>query len=225
MKKSIRMNNNTKPAEVVKMDARMFAEAHKNDGTGKRNSTGIGGKNCEAVIRDMVLKEGITWSRDLRARSQNRGDIVTTDASGKKITIEVKTGAGALAYASQYDIEFFDDNDIDNLDIMLPGVDYVAYYVNGNEVDCDDREGIADDFIIATRENFIALLIDYCHGKRSSGWRTAVKFNNASRTAVNIQSTYTEAFYNGMVCELDSRTVTLRQFADDVLGRPLRMEW
>lgn len=200
-------------------DARINAEAHKNDNSHKRNSTGVEAKDKEIVIRDMVLKEGITWSTDLRCRAANRDDIFTSTESGETLCIEVKHGGGSLAYASQYQLKYFTSRD---RDLCLPGVDYVVYYVNAKDIDSTDRETIADEYMVATRDDFLDLLVEYCHGKRSGGWETAVKFGNAKQNCINIQSTYIQPFMEGLVQELGERTMSLREFCTSVLGREPR---
>lgn len=200
-------------------DARINAEAHKNDGTNKRNSTGVAMKDKEIVIRDMLLKAGITWSTDLRCRAASRDDIFTTTENGEQLCIEVKHGGGSIAYASQYELARFETRD---RELCLPGVDYVVYYVNAAGIDSTDRETIADEYMVATRDDFLDLLVDYCHGKRSGGWETAVKFGNAEQNCINIQSAYIKPFMEGLVSELGERTMSLREFCESVLGREPR---
>ena len=200
-------------------DARIEAEAHKNDNTKKRNSTGVHCKDKEIVIRDMLLKEGIAWSTDLRSRAVNRDDIFTSTENGEQLHLEVKHGGGSIAYASEYMLERFETRD---RDLCLHGVDYVIYYVKADDIDSNDRETIADEYMVATRDDFLDLLVEYCHGKRSQGWETAVKFGNAQQNCINIQSTYTQQFMDGLVSELGERTMSLREFCESVLGREPR---
>ena len=81
---------------------------------------------------------------------------------------------------------------------------------------------MADRYIVATREDFLDMLEEYCHGSRRSGWETATKFNNTSRTAINIQSQYVDEFYEGLESELGGRTMSAYEFCVNILGREPR---
>lgn len=216
MIKSVRLTKSNRAEEWALSDTRLELEAITIKPGKTRPSTGADDKRAERDIRDMLLLEGIAWSRDLRARSINRDDIKTRDADGNQVVIEVKHGGGALAYASQYDLESFDTRD---RDLCLQGVDYVAYCLTA---DITDRAAIACTYRVARREDFLDMLEEYCHGKRKGGWDTATKFNNATHTAIQIQSMYKKEFWNGM--RRDPRTMTLMDFCLTVLGRKPRME-
>lgn len=217
-KKSIRITSKNHDHLWAQKDSRIQREAHLHDNDNMRNSTGVHSKDKEIVIRDMVNKEGITWSGDLRSRSWNKDDIYTSDAQGHEYCLEVKHGGGALAYASKYGLEKFESRD---RDLCLLGVNYVIYHKNATEVS-NDRHEIADEYLVASREDFLDMLEEYCHGIRKAGWETAVKFGNADHDTINIQSQYLEEFYNGLLCELGARTMSLYEFCVTILGREPR---
>lgn len=218
MKRAERITSQNHDQLWALKDQRISAEEHKNDGTEKRNSTGVKAKDKETIIRDMTLVNGITWSTDLRARSCHKDDIRTRTEDGEDVVIEVKHGGGALAYACTYELECFESTD---RDLCLPGVDYVCYHESAKSVS-NDRHEIADEYIVATREDFLDMLEEYCHGPRTCGWRTAVKFGNSDRNTIQIQSQYTKQFFEGLQSELGARTMTLYTFCVEVLGREPR---
>ncbi len=207
MKKSVRITSATRAQLWAEKDIRIATEIAK-------GSTGGRAKDREIVWRDMLNKRGITWSGDLRARGLNREDIVTSTEDGEQIVVEVKHGGGALAYAVTYNLESFDSRD---RELCLRGVDYVLYCKTAEG--SDDRHDMADRYIVATREDFLDMLEEYCHGSRRSGWETATKFNNSSRTAIQIQSMYIDEFFTGLESELGNRTMSAYEFCTTVLGR------
>lgn len=217
-KNSIRITSKNREGLWALKDARISKERHLHDNDNRRNSTGVGAKDKEIILRDMLNKEGITWSGDLRARACNRDDITTTDAQGNEYHLEVKHGGGTLAYASKYGLECFESRD---RDLCLIGEDYVIYHKKADEVS-NDRHEIADEYLVASREDFLDMLEEYCHGKRKGGWETAVKFGNADHDTINIQSQYVEEFYDGLLCELGARTMSLYEFCVTILGREPR---
>lgn len=214
MKKSERVTKANKATCVVNAKTRLTAEEQK-------GSTGVRAKGAEIVLRDMLNAEGIAWTGDFRARHQNREDIAVKDKNGVTIHIEVKHGGGALAYASQYDLEVFDSTD---RDLCLKYADYVAYYKDARKLDLEDRESLADQFIVSTKEDFLDMLEEYCRGKRAHGWDTAVRLNSYGEQ-ISIQGAYAESLYEGLESELGNRTVSLREFCSEVLGREPRMHW
>lgn len=216
--KSVRITRENHDQLWELKDQRIMRERHLHDFDEKRNSTGVGAKDKEIIIRDMLNKAGIAWSGDLRARSVNRDDIMTSDAAGNSYHLEVKHGGGSIAYASMYGLESFDSRD---RELCLYGVDYVIYHVKADSVS-NDRHDIADEYIVATRDDFLDMLEEYCHGKRAHGWDTAVKFGNADHDCINIQSQYINEFFNGLLSELGARTMSLYEFCVSVLGREPR---
>ena len=215
MKKSVRLTNANRSAEWELSDARFDAERVIRPNKSKA-STGVDAKRAERDLRDMLNVDGITYSGDLRARGANRDDIFTRDRHGNKLTIEVKHGGGSIAYACTLDMECFDERD---RDLCLVGVDYVVYRV---KADLTNRFKMARGYMVATRDDFLDMLEEYCHGKRGGSWETATKFNNSTKTAINIQSMYIEQFWTGM--QSDPRAMCLWDFCTNILGRDPRWE-
>ena len=215
MKKSIRITKANKADLWALSDARFaYEKVHINEGK-TRPSTGADCKARERDIRDMLNVDGITYSGDLRARGANRDDIFTRDRHGNKIVIEVKHGGGALAYACNYDFEIFETR---TPDLCLQGVDYVVYNVTAS---LTKRTKMALEYRVSTRADFLDMLEEYCHGKRSGGFETATKFSKGG-AQINIQSQYLTQFWDGL--RNDSRSMCLWDFCTKVLGRDPRWE-
>ena len=208
MKKSVRITNSNRSALWADSDARFEAEKLK-------KSTGADCKARERDIRDMLNVEGITYSGDLRARGANRDDICTRDRYGNKLTIEVKHGGGALAYACNYDFETFETRD---RDLYLVGADYVIYNITATTT---RRTLMALDYRVSTRDDFLDMLEEYCHGPKAQGFETATKLSKGG-AQINIQSKYLDKFWNGL--KDDPRAMCLWDFCTTILGRDPRWE-
>lgn len=204
----MRMNHATKLEEWSKSQVR-YARAK------AKGSTGEDQKEREQDVRDMLNQDGIQYSTDLRARRSDRSDIVVKDKNGNWVHIEVKHGAGALAYADTFNLKLFTTKD---RDLCLADADYVVYSYTATE---KRRTRIAKYYRVAKREDFLDMLEEYCHGNRSHGWNTAVAFAK-SRAQLNIQSQYAERFWEAM--RRDERTMCLWDFCQIVLGRDPRWD-
>ena len=206
MEKSVRLTKANATEQWNLSDAR-FAKAK------AKGSTGEDGKARERDFRDMSNVAGITYSGDLKGRSINRGDITTHDAKGNMLTLEVKHGGGAIAYAEVFKLEEFSER---TPEMCLKGVDWVIYC---DRADITDRHEMAKTYRVCTREDFIDMLIEYCHGPKAAGFLTATKFSKGC-TQINIQSKYVKQFWDGM--RNDPRTMSYWTFCYTVLGRKPR---
>jgi hypothetical protein len=206
MRKSVRITNSNREELWNACDQRIAAEKAK-------RSTGADQKAREIDIRDMLNAEGISYSGDLRARSTNRSDLRVKDAEGMWIDIEVKHGAGAIAYADEGEVFTNADRIREN---CLKGVDWVVYCLTA---DLTDRHDIAKQYRVSTREDFLDILEEYCHGPKAIGFMTSTKLSKED-TQINIQSMYVKQFWDGL--KSDDRAMSLWTFCYTVLGRKPR---
>lgn len=217
MTKSVRMTREAKIEAVKVFQANIAKERTTIKPKKTRPSTGADHKEQEVIIRDMINAEGITRSGDMRCRGINRDDCRVKDAEGNWLHVEIKHGGGSLAYADKLDMEVIEELD---RDLCLLGQDWVIYC---NVATIKSRAEIAFTYRVARRDDFLDMLEEYCHGPKSKGWTTAVKFNNGTHTAINIQSKYVPQFWDGL--EEDPRTMSLRDWCWEVLGRSPRWDW
>ena len=181
------------------------------------HSTGADQQLCEVIIRDMLDALGIQYLNDMFHRGYKEQDVHVRTRDGKWLNLEVKHGAGALAYAERAGLQQFTSRD---RDLCLKGVDYVIYRIKATP-DLD-RYGFANRYRVATREDFLDMLEEYGHGPKAQGFFTATKLSKHG-TQINIQSTYVRNFWDGM--KNDPRSMRLYDFCLDVLGRAPRMDW
>jgi hypothetical protein len=165
----------------------------------------------------MVLVKGIKTTGSMYKRGVNKDDILTQDRNGNWLHLEVKHGAGAIAYACTLGIERFDSRD---RDLCMQGVDYVIYRL---EADPDmKRTKMALEYVVCSRTDFLDMLEEYCHGPRAMGFQTATKFAKDGQQ-INIQSQYVKKFWDAM--RKDDRVMCLWDFCTGVLGRDPRWDW
>lgn len=217
MTKSVRLTKASKPEAVAAFKTRIDREKVTIKPKKTRPSTGADAKENEVIIRDMVNAEGITRSGDLRARGTNREDCRVKDKDGNWLRVEIKHGGGSIAYADVENGEFFETRD---RDLCLVGQDWVIYCIDAKT---KRRGAIAFTYRVSTRDDFLDMLEEYCHGPRTAGFQTATKFNNTSQTAINIQSKYLKQFWDGL--QNDRRSMSLKTWCWRVLGRSPRWDW
>ncbi len=173
----------------------------------------------EMEVRDMLLVEGIQYSRDFHARHENRDDVRTRDADGNPVVIEVKTGAGAVACA--VDTPYPADH-VRTPEEAFPYADYVAYYVSAAELYGQDRDTIADEMLVFPRAAMVQAIVDYAHGPRKAGWLTSTHYTK-DRMQVNLQTPYVKPLWDGLTAlAWADKGMTLRTFCEEVLGRSPR---
>lgn len=217
MTKSVRLTKTSKAEAVEAFKARIEQERTTIKPKKTRPSTGADSKEQEVIIRDMINAEGITRSGDMRCRGINQDDCRVKDKLGNWIHVEIKHGGGSIAYADKLGMEVFEDRD---RDLCLVGQDWVIYCVDAS---IKSRARIAFTYRVARRDDFLDMLEEYCHGPKAAGWETAVKFNNASHTAINIQSRYIKQFWAGL--QDDPRSMSLKTWCWRILGRSPRWDW
>lgn len=205
-----------KPTEVLRMQEHYAQTAVAKPGKAI-GSTGWKADIAEAIIRDMVNAKGVTTVGDLYVRKQDKDDLKVKLKDGSYAIIEIKHGGGSLAYADKNQPEFPSTD----RSYCLQGVDWVIYRHKAEPE--MRRTKMALEYRVATTEDFLDMLEEYCHGPKSGGWNTAVKFNNPTHTAINIQSQYVERFWEGL--QDDDRAMTLWDWSYEVLGRDLRWDW
>lgn len=206
-----------KQAEVARMEDH-YAQTAVPRGEHKWGSKGWKDNIMEGVIRDMTNARGITTVEDLYVRKAKEHDLKVQLKDGSYAILEVKHGGGSLAYAVNASLPQFPSTD---RSYCLKGVDWVVYHVEADPT--KKRTAVALEYRVAKTEDFLDMLEEYCHGPKAQGWSTAVKFNNASHTAINIQWTYVKQFWAGL--QDDERSMCLWDFCTDVLGRDPRWEW
>lgn len=213
--RSTYMNRQLKAEMKVKTDLHYAQQGIGHDG--KQGSTGWKQVLCERNVRDMVLAKGIKTTASMFKRGVNKDDILTQDRQGNWLHLEVKHGAGALAYACTLGIEKFTSRD---RDLCLQGVDWVIYRL---EADPElKRTRMATEYRVCSREDFLDILEEYCHGPKAAGFMTATKFAKDGQQ-INIQSQYVKQFWAGL--QNDDRTMCLWDFCTDILGRDPRWDW
>lgn len=185
--------------------------------TQAKGSTGSPMQVCESVIRDMLNARGIQYATDMYSRGLDKDDVHVKGADGQWLNVEIKHGAGALAYAERCGIEKFTSRD---RDLCLQGVDYVIYCLTANPD--ARRTRMATEYRVSTREDFLDMLEEYCHGPKAAGFWTATKFSKEGKQ-INIQTTYVKSFWAGL--QNDDRAMCLWDFCTDVLGRDPRWDW
>lgn len=211
------LNKADKPAEVLRMQEHYAQTAVPKDGKSK-GSTGWKQDIMEGIIRDMTNAKGVTTVDDLYVRKAGKDDLKVKLKDGSYATIEIKHGGGSIAYAVNASLPSFPTTD---RSYCLQGVDWVIYHIEADPT--MRRTKVALEYRVAKAEDFLDMLEEYCHGPKSYGWSTAVKFNNASHTAINIQWTYVKNFWDGL--KDDPRAMTLWDWSYEVLGRDLRWDW
>lgn len=179
-----------------------------------KGSTGSDMSLCETIVRDMLQARG---TGDLYARKLGQADVRVRTAEGECLTVEVKHGAGAIAYAEINGQAVFTTR---SPELCLKGVDYVVYarYARPDA----RRTEMAMDYMVSTREDFLDMLVEYCHGPRGAGFETATKFSKEGKQ-INIQSAYVDRLWEGM--QDDDRAMCLWDFCTEVLGRDPRWDW
>lgn len=213
--RSTYMNRQRKAELKVETDRHYAQQGMEHDG--KQGSTGWKQVLCERNVRDMVLAKGITTSGSMYKRGVNKDDILVQDKDGNWIHIEVKHGAGALAYACTLGIKEFTSRE---RDMCLQDVDWVIYRL---EADPElRRTKMALEYRVCTREDFLDMLEEYCHGPKAAGFQTATKLSRENKQ-INIQSQYVKKFWEGL--QDDPRAMTLWDWSFEVLGRDLRWDW
>jgi len=183
----------------------------------EQGSTGSPMQVCEGIIRDMLNARGIQYATDMYARGYKQDDARVKDADGQWLNVEIKHGGGAIAYAERCGIAKFTSRD---RDLCLQGVDYVVYCLTANPD--AKRTKMATEYRVSTREDFLDMLEEYCHGPKAMGFQTATKFSKEGRQ-INIQTTYLKSFWEGL--QDDPRAMVLWDFCTDVLGRDPRWDW
>lgn len=206
-----------KPVEAARMEQHYAQTAIPRAGKSK-GSTGWEDNTMEGVIRDMTLAKGVTTTDGLYVRTFKQEDLKVKLKDGTWAVIEIKHGGGSIAYAERADLPEFPSTD---RSYCLQGVDWVIYRYRADVT--LRRTQVALEYRVARKEDFLDMLEEYAHGPRSGGWNTAVKFNNKTHTAINIQSPYVKNFWEGL--KDDPRTMTLWDWSYEVLGRDLRWDW
>lgn len=210
MAKSVKLSRTARMAAVIALFARLQAEA-------EAGSTAAAHKAADVVLRDMVNAEGVTYSGDFRCREAGREDARVKLADGTWANLEFKHGGGALAYADVCGMTEFTER---TRDLLLQNADWVVYNIKPTEG--FKRTTMALEYRVSTKEDFLDMLEEYCHGPRAKGIFTATKFSKEG-TQINIQSKYLKEFWEGL--QDDPRTMCLWDFCTDYLGRDPRWDW
>ena len=211
------MKKADKPEQVERMKQHYADTAIAKEGK-KQGSTGWKADIMEGVIRDMTMAKGITTVDNLYVRKAGKDDLKVKLKDGTYAVIEIKHGGGSLAYAENAGLPEFPTTD---RSYCLNGVDWVIYHRTADPN--MKRTKIAREYMVARAEDFMDMLEEYCHGPKAQGWSTAVKFNNATHTAINIQWSYLDQFWAGL--QNDDRAMCLWDWSYEVLGRDLRWDW
>lgn len=209
-KRSIRMSKQLKAEYREKSEQHYMAQQAK-------GSTGSEADLCERIIADMLNKDGITTTGGMFKQGFNRADVRVKDSEGNWVNVEVKHGGGAIAYAFLCGKEKFDSRDRDD---CLIGADWVVYHLQADHNRA--RTKMVLEYRVSTREDFLDMLEEYCHGPRSAGFQTATKFSKDG-VQINIQSAYIKQFWAGL--QDDPRAMILWDFCTDILGRDPRWDW
>lgn len=135
-----------------------------------RLSTGSVGKLFEVLIRDRLMKRGINDVYDVRARGSRQMDCIVY-IDGKRVNMEVKNAAGAVAYAPSGCV--YEKDDIDD-SIVLPSADFVVFAVDAAESIRINPDGVPylcnlNAVYVFKRDQFVGMLeATGKHGIRSS---------------------------------------------------------
>lgn len=79
-------------------------------------STGSIGKLAEVLLRDLLLKKGISSLQDVKARKAGKADVRTRRLGN----VEIKTGSGAVAYGQGFTSEdLVEENVLPQADLVL----------------------------------------------------------------------------------------------------------
>ena len=180
----------------TEINERLYSKGQRAELARMKKSTGENGKLFEILARSLIKKYAFSSVSDFRARTNYGAESdFTLVLNGKRYKIEFKTGAGELGASETFGKAFFDDEDRNDPDSILVGVDVVVYlpcpsdYVVYN---LDDVKRYLDEVLdkarVFSKSEFIDFIVENS-GKRKHSLFTATKFNR-DKTCINIQSTY-----------------------------------
>lgn len=199
-------------------DARLACEDAK-------GSTASANKRAEAIGRNSMLKNGICKGAgknsgvyDVRARPQDKPDLVVTTPDGKRLHIEIKTGAGAVNYAKVgYGDEPFTKADCFNSDLIFPDKELIAFSPCADTI---TDENVDDQFYIFYREEFLDCLLHMYRGRGQNAGTFAAAIHVTKYGAqLNIQTISNRPYNNFYDYVEENEIPTMRQFKEEVLGR------
>lgn len=128
--------------------AAMRAEAIRLSNETAKGSTGSIGKHYDFKVRDELMAQGVRTAADVRCRRREAVDCKIR-VNGRYIKFEIKTACGAVAYGKD-----LTKDDI-TAEAVCAGVDYVVYAA---EVGYMNDYNFTEQFMVFTREQFIAML-------------------------------------------------------------------
>ncbi len=190
-----------------------------------KGSTASANKRAEAIGRNSLLKGGIKKGKgknsgifDVRARPQDKPDVVVISPEGERLHIEIKTGSGAVNYRRPgYGEPLFTKADCFNPDLIFPDKDLIAY------APCADMitdENVDEQFYIFTREEFLDCLLHMFHGRGENAGTFAAAIHVTSYgVQLNIQ-TVNNRPYNNLYDYIEENDIpTMGKYKEEVLGR------
>ena len=161
------------------------------------------GIKAEITLRINFMRD--PRMKDYFVRPEGKSDM-RLKIGNKYYDFEIKTGGGTLASAQSFGWAQFEDR---KPEYCVRNKDYIFYIPR--VTDAEDFEGLIDEGLAFTRDEFFAFLIENC-GKRKHSFETCTKYNK-DRSEINIQSVYldqmAEAVESGNYC-------TIRTFMMDM---------
>ncbi len=157
-----------------------------------KKARGQGWTGYKGALAEIVFRLSLQPYIDVESYylSTTWEDLYIILPNGKRVNVEVKTGAGVLGYAQRHGKLRYEEDDR-RPENVLKGVDVVFYIPKPS--DCEDIDTLLDEGIALSKADFIQFLIANT-GKRKHSFATATKFAK-DRTEIDIQSAYLDQLH------------------------------